>query len=115
MIGKAVLGLVVVLVLALVYLRFGVPRIAGDEARDKVGNGALLLDVRSVEEFESGHLEGAVNIPIRELADRMGEVGPVEREIVVYCASGTRSAVAKRMLEGEGYGQVHDLGGMSRW
>lgn len=115
MIGKVVLLIVAVAVLGLMYLRFGAPRVSGEDARQKVQAGALLLDVRSAEEYGAEHLEGALNVPVRELAERMTEVGPTDREIIVYCASGTRSAIAKKMLEREGYERVYDLGGMSRW
>ncbi|MEM8606640.1 MAG: rhodanese-like domain-containing protein [Myxococcota bacterium] len=115
MIGKIALAFAAVLILGLVYLRFAAPRISGEEAQRKVREGAVLVDVRSNEEYDGGHLDGALNIPIRELGDRMTEVGGTDREVVVYCASGTRSAIAKQMLESEGYEHVHDLGGMNRW
>jgi rhodanese-related sulfurtransferase len=79
-----------------------------------VKNGALLLDVRSPGEFNSGHLDGAVNIPIDQLGRRMAELGPKTRAVVVYCQSGGRSRAAAQMLSGAGY-QVHDVGPMSAW
>ena len=85
------------------------------EARRMVSAGALLLDVRSPEEFKAGHIEGAVNIPVQELEGRMGELGAKEKPIVVYCQSGGRSARAAAMLEGAGYTEIHNLGAMSRW
>lgn len=85
------------------------------EARRLVGGGALLLDVRSRAEFDGGHLPGAINVPVDELATRLPEVGPTGRSIVTYCASGVRSARAGRILRQAGFRSVHNLGGMSRW
>ena len=85
-------------------------------ARQLVAEGALLLDVRSGGEFASHHLPGAVHIPVGELARRMSELGPDKaRPVVVYCASGVRSASAASLLRSAGFGAVHDLGAMSRW
>ena len=89
--------------------------IAGAEARRLVESGARLVDVRTPEEYEAGHIAGAVNIPIRELDGRLGELAPKEQPIVVYCKSGNRSGRAARMLKDAGYRAVHDLGGMTRW
>lgn len=84
------------------------------EARTMVANGALLLDVRTPAEFSDGHVDGATNIPVQELASRMAEVGPKTRPVVVYCRSGARSATATGMLKSAGY-QVLDVGGMSNY
>ena len=86
-----------------------------DEAHRLVESGALLLDVRSPGEFQGGHIEGAVNIPVGELGARLAELPDKGRAVVVYCASGMRSAAAKKVLLGAGYATVVDLGPMSRW
>jgi len=83
-------------------------------ARDLVANGALLLDVRTPDEFRAQHIPGAVNIPVQELGTRLREVGPKARPVVVHCRSGARSAAAAQLLSREGY-QVHDIGGMGNW
>jgi phage shock protein E len=88
---------------------------SSDEAHRLVAGGALLLDVRSPQEYDTSHVEGAVNIPVQDLEARMGEVGPKGRPVVVYCASGRRSGRAAQLLERAGYTSVHDLGPMSRW
>ena len=85
------------------------------EAHQIVDQGARLVDVRSAVEFASGHVEGAVNIPLDQLPERMSELGSQDQAIVVYCRSGQRSASAKRTLEAAGYRDVFDLGAMSRW
>lgn len=71
--------------------------------------GATLVDVRSPGEFTAGHAEGAVNIPLPELAQRLAEI-PKDRPVVVCCASGTRSGMARMMLRRHGYTQVHNIG-----
>jgi rhodanese-related sulfurtransferase len=83
-------------------------------AKELVSQGALLLDVRTPAEFSTGHVSGAKNIPVQELATRMSELPPKPRAIVVYCKSGGRSAAAASLLKNAGY-QVHDLGAMSNW
>lgn len=112
-------GLVIAGALALVagYLVFawGRGHISGEEAHRLVADEALLLDVRSPAEFEDGHIEGAVNVPVDELEGRLGDLAPHDRPIVVYCLSGNRSARAAQMLSQAGYSAVHDLGSISRW
>lgn len=90
------------------------PNASAAEAKTLVEKGALLLDVRTPQEFSSGHLSGAKNIPVQELATRMSELPPPSRSVVVYCRSGGRSASAARLLRSSGY-QVHDLGAMDNW
>lgn len=90
------------------------PSASAGEAKTLVEQGALLLDVRTPEEFSSGHLSGAKNIPVQELAGRMRELPPTSRSVVVYCRSGGRSASAAKLLRSSGY-QVHDLGAMANW
>ncbi len=71
--------------------------------------GAFLLDVREVEEFRDGHVEGAVNIPLGKLRARWNEV-PRDREIWVYCRAGQRSYYACRFLAQNGF-RVRNLSG----
>ena len=82
--------------------------------RQLIEQGALLLDVRTRDEFHEGHVARAVNIPVQELAHRLGEVGPKTRPVVVYCRSGGRSAAAAQLLTQAGY-QVRDIGPMTAW
>jgi rhodanese-related sulfurtransferase len=74
----------------------------------------LLLDVRTPEEFATGHIPGAVNISVESLESRLSEV-PQGVPVVVYCRSGNRSQTASRILMNAGYGEVYDLGGIIRW
>ncbi len=88
-------------------------RISGPQARAEVEAGALLLDVRSPAEYGGGSLPGATNIPVQSLGQRVGELD-AERPVVVFCASGMRSARAASLLRGKGF-TVHDLGSVRAW
>jgi phage shock protein E len=79
-----------------------------------VEKGATLLDVRTPGEFASGHISGAVNIPLNDLSGRIQELRE-DQAIVVYCRSGRRSAIAAKLLREHGVGTVSDLGAMSNW
>jgi rhodanese-related sulfurtransferase len=87
----------------------------GEGARKLVEDGARIVDVRTPEEFGGGHIPGALNIPVQQLPQRMSELEPKDKAIVVYCHSGNRSGQAAGLLKGAGFSQVHDLGPMSRW
>ncbi|MDH5675038.1 MAG: rhodanese-like domain-containing protein [Myxococcales bacterium] len=89
--------------------------INGTEARDLVANGALLLDVRTPGEYAGGHIDGAINIPLDQLASRLSELPDRERTIVLYCQSGRRSASATKLLTEAGYGRAKNLGGIGAW
>lgn len=82
--------------------------------RTLVANGAILLDVRTPDEFTTGHLAGARHIPVDELDRRISELGPPQRPVVVYCGSGRRSQRAATSLRAAGF-EVYDLGGMHAW
>lgn len=75
-------------------------------------NGPLVVDVRTPEEFYSGAYPGSVNIPLDELHARMDELGSKSREIILYCASGARSAYAQRMLMQLGFTNTRNGGGI---
>ncbi len=70
----------------------------------------FLLDVRTVEEFETGSLPGAVNIPLDELRDRIDEV-PRDHPVYAFCAVGQRGYLAYRILSQRGYTEVYNLSG----
>ena len=73
--------------------------------KDAVGVGALVIDVRQPDEYAAGHIEGAINIPLRELADNLDKI-PTDRQVFVYCASGHRAALAGGALHMAGYDNV---------
>ena len=72
--------------------------------------GAILIDVRSPQEYEEGHLEGAVSIPEYELISRCREeLENKDATYIVYCSSGSRSKKAQKQLEKLGYTNVYNL------
>ena len=74
----------------------------------------FLVDVRTSEEYAEGHIPTAINIPVKEI----GEHPPTADKnalIIVYCASGGRSARSKERLDSLGYTRVVDFGGIFRW
>lgn len=85
-------------------------------ARKLIADGAVVLDVRTPEEFEDAHVPGAVNVPVQDVAQRVAEVerlvgGDKSRPVVVYCGVGGRAAKAKQELEASGFTQVVNGGG----
>src|SRR5215210_1440516 len=88
------------------------------EARRQASNGATLIDVRETEEFEAGHIAGAKHVPRGYLETRIENAVPDRsHHVIVYCASGNRSAFAARtLLEDLGYDNVESLrGGITLW
>jgi rhodanese-related sulfurtransferase len=85
--------------------------------RQQAGQAPLLLDVRHADEYSDGHIAGALNIPVEQLASRAGVLGvPRDSEIVVYCVSGRRAAKAQETLESLGYSHVRVLeGSLNAW
>jgi hydroxyacylglutathione hydrolase len=74
-----------------------------------------VVDVRGAAEWEAGHIEGSVNIPLGHLNERSDEI-PAGRPVVVHCLSGARSAVAASILQARGVAPVLDFsGGFGEW
>lgn len=84
------------------------------DALKRVSEGAMLIDVRSAEEFAQGHLVGAINISHTEVVPQLvqRDVDP-SREIVVYCRSGNRSGQAQTALRNAGFSRVINGGALS--
>lgn len=75
----------------------------------------LLLDVRTQEEYDGGHIPGAVCLPNEEITADMPIAFDKSAEILVYCRSGRRSAEAAEKLKKMGYTNVSDIGGLQDW
>lgn len=84
------------------------------QLREQFAAGAMLVDVRSPEEFQGGSIEGAKSVPVHTLPKGIKSVsaGDKKTPLVVFCRSGARSAQAARALRGAGYERVLDLGGL---
>ena len=92
---------------------FGQPQVPSLEA-SAVPDDAWLLDVREAYEWQAGHVEGARHVPMGQLLERLGEV-PNDREIVVVCKVGGRSAQVVQYLNQAGWSAVNLDGGMYAW
>ena len=81
----------------------------------KRGDDVYLLDVREPHEWSAGHLAGATHIPMRQVPAQLAEI-PHDRDIVVYCRSGARSANVQQFLKANGITRVKNLiGGLMAW
>jgi rhodanese-related sulfurtransferase len=79
------------------------------------GEDYIILDVRTPEEFNQGHLEGVVHIPVDELEGRLDELSK-DKPIIAYCKSGGRSSKAAGLLIENGFTQVYNMsGGITEW
>jgi rhodanese-related sulfurtransferase len=92
----------------------GVPEVGPGEGRALVDTGAVLLDVREVDEWQAGHAPDAQFIPLGELAQRTGELAR-DRRIVAICRLGGRSERATQFLLAQGFDAVNLTGGMRAW
>lgn len=100
--------------IAALFLLFAIHATAAEFAYQ--GNKVdTVIDVRTPEEFASGHIDGAINIPYDQIDAKNAVVAAVDkgRSILVYCRSGRRSAIARESLQQLGYRQVLDGGAMS--
>lgn len=85
------------------------------DAAAKRDGGAFILDVRQPDEWTAVHIPGATLIPLDQLQARMNEV-PKDKEVVVVCRSGNRSAQGRDILKNAGFTQVTSMaGGMTQW
>ncbi len=81
-----------------------------DEVRDLAESGACIIDVRSPEEFEAGHLKCAKNIPLGQLRGRLSEI-PKDVPVYLHCRSSQRSYYATCCLQGNGFSNIFNISG----
>jgi molybdopterin/thiamine biosynthesis adenylyltransferase/rhodanese-related sulfurtransferase len=98
-------------------VKSGIREVSVEEARARAEKGAVLVDVREGDEWAQGHVPGAVFIPRGFLELRIEEKVPDKSaDVVLYCAGGTRSALAAKALQELGYGNVSSVvGGFGKW
>ena len=77
--------------------------------------GAVLLDVRSPQEYQAGHIPGSKNVPLQSLEDVEETVSELDTPLFVYCYSGGRSGQAVSMLSAMGYTKARNIGGIAAW
>ena len=83
-----------------------------EELKNKIAQGAILIDVRSKQEYQEGHLQGAINIPEYELMNRVRrEIPKMNQLIVTYCQYGTRSRNSYIKMKQMGYTNIYNLYG----
>ncbi len=75
--------------------------------------GATVIDVRSSWEFEDGHVENALNIPLEEIHGRITEINALKGPFLLYCRSGNRSGMACSILQQSGITEVYNGGGLA--
>jgi len=86
-----------------------------DSARNMIREGAVVIDVRSEDEYQNAHIETAVNIPLNEISSKIGAVaGDKNKVILLHCRSGSRSFIGKRILKRMNYRNVYNLGSFGR-
>lgn len=90
------------------------PAWAGDWSYQGVRT-TLVIDVRTPAEYAAGHVAGAVNIPYDQIAQKIAVLPGASKDkaILVYCRSGRRSAIARQVLERQGFQKIIDGGGMT--
>lgn len=107
--------LIILAVLAVFFFIRRMSLISPNAAQEAIKNGALVIDVRSPDEYASGHLSAVMNIPLGELPSRIPTVCPDKnRMILLHCLSGGRSGMAVGTLKSLGYTNAYNLGSYSR-
>ena len=91
-----------------------IPEIDVDELAERLAGGAVLLDVREVDEYEEAHVPGAELIPLSELGQRLDDV-PAASPLLLICKSGGRSMRAAEVLAQRGHDVVNVAGGTMAW
>jgi phage shock protein E len=109
------LALVPVVLVAAFFLVKRMSFVTAETARQHLAQGALVIDVRSPEEFRSDRVPGAINIPLGELRENLPqEVKDKNQVLLLHCLSGGRSAIAQQQLRSMGYINVFNLGSLAR-
>ena len=92
--------------------------ISQDEAKNimKTDAKCIIVDVRRQDEYETGHIPGAICIPNEEISkDKPAQLPDLEQTILVYCRSGRRSKEASQKLANMGYTNIYEFGGITEW
>lgn len=96
----------------------GYINISAEKAKEMIDKGeyGVILDVRSLEEYDEGHIEEAILLPGSEIKEKVETIIPDKDEVILlYCRSGRRSAAAAKELIEMGYANVYDFGGIIDW
>jgi phage shock protein E len=82
---------------------------AGVNFGELIANGAMVIDVRTVSEYQAGHFKKSINMPLAVLPNSLAQLDK-NKPIITCCASGMRSSAAKGMLQSNGFTEVHNGG-----
>ncbi len=86
-----------------------------EKARRLKKDGAIIIDVRSEDEYKASHLKTSINIPLNEIKNKIGSHVPDKnKDVLLHCRSGSRSFVGKRILKQMEYKNVYNLGSFRR-
>ena len=111
-----IIGIVLLIYIRKQFLTRSLSNYSGEEAKQKVASGSILLDVRSSAERKSNSIPRSIHIPVQELSARMKELEKYRsREIICYCASGSRSVSAALKLKKAGFKVGNLRGGIGTW
>jgi len=111
--SPTLLIVIAVLVVLFVFKKSG--EVSAAKVSELMGAGAVVVDVRTVGEYQNGHIDGVVNIPMDRFAEDIATVAPdKDTPLLLHCGSGTRSGMVRRTARRMGYTSVHNLGSYSR-
>lgn len=79
-----------------------------NKIKEILDQGAVIIDVRTVQEFRMGKIQGSINIPYEQISHKLGKIKKYKKPIVLCCASGSRSAAAAGMLRNAGLANVYN-------
>lgn len=93
------------------------PTVTYEKAKELIDNGAILIDVRTIEEYNEKHIEGSILLPLDSINEETvkDKILTKETTVIVYCRSGNRSSQAGIKLKQLGYTNVYDLGSIDNW
>jgi phage shock protein E len=107
--------IIVMAALAVFFLLKHFGQTSAKEAQALLKNGALVIDVRNSEEYNSGHLVSAINIPLDEIEETLPRhVKDKTEALLLHCQSGMRSGIARKKLKALGYTRAYNLGSYRR-
>lgn len=112
----AIIGLIALLIIRKKFLARSINNYTPGEAKEKVKSGSILLDVRTAAERRMQSIQSSLHIPLQEIPARMKELEKFRnREIICYCATGSRSVSAAIQLKKAGFTAGNLSGGISAW
>ncbi len=123
-----VVNILVVILAVVVFIKFAIKAYLNGKGAKKMRinqetavklldeENAVLIDVRTAEEYNDGHIKNSINIPVMAVATNASQFIPDKtKNIIVYCLTGSRSSYASAVLKKAGYQNVYDFGAIANW